>query len=86
MRTTSGLLALVTVVFGVVGCQSERLTTRAYKLRHPESDTTLINETLDAEWQRHSAMSSSRLTGEGYAVVTTTPRAHARIREGLRGE
>ena len=76
-------LALVTTLVAAPGCQSERLTTRAYRLNHPEADTAVINGTLDEEWQYHSVQSSSRVTGEGYAVVKTTPRAHAKIREGL---
>jgi hypothetical protein len=65
------------------GCQSDRVASRAYKLQHPETETMLINSVLDDEWRQHSVQSSSRVTDEGFAVVTTTPRAHSKIQAGL---
>ena len=77
------LHAGVAIVLGacaaLAGCQSERLTTRAYELRHPDTDTALIHSVLEEEWGEHSVQSSSEVTNEGYAVVKTTRRGHARI-------
>ena len=77
-------IALVTSVFSLLGCQSDGLATRAYRLERPQTDTALINSVLADEWTRHSVMSESRVTDEGYAVVSTTPRGHAAIRASLR--
>jgi hypothetical protein len=82
-RAAVAVVALLAPLLAAPGCQSG-LTSRAYRLDRPTTDTALINSVLDEEWARHSVMSESRVTDEGYAVVSTTPRGHSAIRSALR--
>jgi hypothetical protein len=80
------LPVLAALAFVVTGCHSDEISTRAYKLDRPQTDAALVNSVLDEEWNRHSVMSDSRVTDEGYAVVKTTPRGHSAIQAKLREE
>ena len=79
LRAWTISLALVPIACS----SSEQLVTRAYQLRSPEVETRLINSVLEREWQEHDVTSRSEVSKEGYAVVKTSARGHARIKEAL---
>ena len=75
---------LLTVSATLLGGCSSQESTHAYKLQNPQTDTALINSVLEGLWQEHSVVSHSAVNADGYAVVRTTNKGHAKIKRLLR--
>jgi uncharacterized protein YcfL len=77
-------LLLMTVSVTLLGGCSSKESTHAYKLQNPQTDTALINSVLEGLWREHSIPSHSAVNEDGYAVVRTTNKAHAKIKRLLK--
>ena len=84
MITGMKTLLLVTVSATLLGGCSSNLNTHAYKLQNPQTDTALINSVLQELWREHNVVSHSTVNQDGYAVVRTTNKGHAKIKRLLR--
>ena len=81
------LVSLVAVSFGtvaLVGCapKSEKLTVHMYELRG-EGDKRFIDTVLEQEKLQNNVNSKSEVTKDKVATVTTTERAHLKLRREL---